>query len=240
LEKMVLSTADRVCVISEGMARQFNLIHPAKYAVITNGFDESDYHTAGSASQTAFVLAHIGSLVKTRNPQALWKALSMLCDDVDGFSADLEIKLIGKTDQYVVEAIESAGLLSKMKKIDYLTHDLVVQEQQQATVLLLLINHTPNAKLILTGKLFEYMQSGRPILCIGPVDGDAAIVLEETGTGKCVDFEDVLSVKAYILSAYKQFKAGKTEGNKADISKYARRSLTGQLATLLNEMLTEQ
>ncbi|MBS4057191.1 MAG: glycosyltransferase family 4 protein [Bacteroidales bacterium] len=240
LEKMVLSTADRVSVISQGMAKQFNLIHPASYAVITNGFDESDYHAATPVRQSSFALAHIGSLVKTRNPQVLWKALSLLCDEVDGFSADLEIRLIGKTDQFVVEAIETAGLLSNMNKIDYLTHDLVGQEQQQANVLLLLINNTPNAKLILTGKLFEYMQSGRPILCIGPVDGDAASVLEETGTGKCIDFEDVLSAKAYILSAYKQFKAGIIDGNKADISKYTRRSLTGQLASLLNELLTEQ
>ena len=46
---------------------------------------------------------------------------------------------------------------------------------KNSQVLLLLINNTPNAKGILTGKFFEYLSSGRPILAIGPPDGEAAV-----------------------------------------------------------------
>ena len=46
-----------------------------------------------------------------------------------------------------------------------------------------MVNNTPNAKGIITGKVFEYIASGRPILVIGPKDGD----LSDTGTKEDAD-----------------------------------------------------
>jgi hypothetical protein len=51
-------------------------------------------------------------------------------------------------------------------------------EMQRARVLLLLVNDTPNLMGILPGKLFEYISTGRPVLGIGPAQGDVAKVLD--------------------------------------------------------------
>ncbi len=62
-------------------------------------------------------------------------------------------------------------------------HDEVLIAQREASLLLLLVNDTPNAKLILTGKLFEYLAAQRNIICIGPKDGDAAPIANTLAQG---------------------------------------------------------
>jgi glycosyltransferase involved in cell wall biosynthesis len=118
--------------------------------------------------------------------------------------------------------------------VDYLSHDKVVLEQMNATLLLLVLNDTPNSKGILTGKLFEYMASGRPILAIGPVDGDAAAILKESGSGVCFDFKDVNGIKNYLTEMYSMYMSGTLNRNNKSVDKWSRLELTRQLSNLLD------
>ena len=38
------------------------------------------------------------------------------------------------------------------------------------------------------------MRSGKPILALGPVDGDVARLIRETGTGETFEYDDVAGV----------------------------------------------
>ncbi len=238
LEKEVLLKADAVTVVSRGMLLEFEQIVDRPIKLITNGFDEDDIQNMGDImSDSKFSIAHIGSLVKTRNPLALWEALKKLIDEVDGFREALEIKLVGKIDFEVRNSIKQFGLESYVKEIDYLPHNEVVKEQIRSRVLLLLINNTPNAKLILTGKVFEYLQTKRPILCIGPLDGDACQLIKETNSGFCSSFDDVNTLKNNVLKLFSMYKEGiiKIESSKA--SQYSRRNLTQKLVGELNRIV---
>ncbi|MDP4953746.1 MAG: glycosyl transferase family 1, partial [Flavobacteriales bacterium] len=90
-------------------------------------------------------------------------------------------------------------------RIQYLPHDLVMGEQQRAAVLMLVVNRSKNAKGILTGKVFEYLLSGRPILAIGPVDGDLAALMEEVGAPALVDYDDEAGLKKRVKELYADF-----------------------------------
>ncbi|MFC1733776.1 glycosyltransferase [candidate division KSB1 bacterium] len=236
LEKQVLKTATWVSVISPSMAENFNSLYSRQYEVITNGYDPEDINTSGMVKlDQKFSIAHIGSLVKTRNPKVLWKVLSEIITNQPEFASDLEIKLVGKMDIIAKEDLDKYKLWQYVNKIDYLPHDEVVNVQQQSQVLLLLINDSPNAKMILTGKFFEYMASKRPILCIGPVDGNAAVILKETNTGKISGFEDSKTLKGHILDYYNQYKAGKLELENTSIEKYSRKSLTKRIIEVIDQ-----
>ncbi|MDD4374129.1 MAG: glycosyltransferase family 4 protein [Bacteroidales bacterium] len=231
LELKVLKNADAVTVVSPGMSKEFTEIYNRNYAVIPNGFDTSDFKKTEKLNpESGFSLAHIGALVKTRNPLILWKVLNELCKESDAFSADLKIKLIGNVDVFVRESLQANELMDKLEILPYLPHEEVVIEQMRAQVLLLLINRTPNAHLILTGKLFEYMGAGRPILGIGPVAGDAAAILKETGAGVMVDFEEEEKLKHYIRSFYQKFQNGSLINSPEDIYQYSRYELTRKMA----------
>lgn len=218
------------------MRKEFEGIVHRKVDVITNGFDEEDIYTGSLEMDTKFSLSHIGTLVKSRNPLTLWVVLQKLVAEHPGFAADLEIKLVGKVDRVVTESLTEKGLHQFVKKIDYLNHPDVIKVQQQSQILLLLLNDTPNAKGILTGKFFEYLAAGRPVLCIGPTDGDVAEIINQTTCGSTVDFQDQSNMEKRILHYYSLFKSGTLMNTSKSIDHYGRKALTGQLAMLLNSI----
>jgi hypothetical protein len=205
----------------------------SKFKVITNGFDEDDIKNSSPEKDKKFSIAHIGTLVKDRNPEVLWRTLSRMVKENQEFRKKLEIKLVGKIDLFVKERIQKYGLNNYVRKIDYLPHDEVIKEQQRSRLLLLLVNNTKNAKGILTGKFFEYMVSGSPILAIGPVDGDLAKIVSETNTGLISNFDDEATLKKNIQAWYE---GGTIKPNETAVSKYSRRELTRKLADLLNNL----
>ena len=77
------------------------------------------------------------------------------------------------------------------------------------------------------------MGSRRPILCIGPVEGDAAKILQETQGGVVFDYQDVTSIKNYLLDRYQNWKNGNWEPIKNnEIEKYNRFEQLKKLAVL--------
>jgi len=234
LEREVLQKADTVLVVSRGMEEEFALMKPKKLRVITNGYDESDVQVGTLTLDGRFSISHIGTLNAARNPRIVWKVLSEICAENVDFKKDLQIQLVGKVDFSVLEDIQSYGLQEQLLKIDYLSHSEAIAKQNSSQVLMLLINQSGNAKGILTGKFFEYLAAKRPILAVGPTDGDAAVVLNETGAGVIVDFADEQETKTAILNYYNQYKKGTLSVQSESVERFSRRSLTGELAGLLD------
>jgi glycosyltransferase involved in cell wall biosynthesis len=239
-ELKVLTNADIILSIGKGMSNEFLNIYQKsggknlnKFKVISNGFDTDDIKTNDIVKDKKFSIAHIGTLVKDRNPIVLWKVLKKLTDTRDDFRSQLEIKLVGKVDIFVKEQLENYGLIKFVKKIEYLPHSEVIIEQQKSKVLLLLINNTKNAKDILTGKFFEYMASGSPILAIGPIDGELADIIKQTQTGLISNFEDEITLEKNILNL---FVNQSIQTNGEEVIKYSREELTKKLCELLNEL----
>jgi len=236
LETKVVRAADCVLVVSQGMKDEFELMKPKQLQVITNGYDESDVYKLGIELDNKFSISHIGTLNAARNPKTVWKVLSEICTENPVFKNDLRIQLVGKVDFSVLEDIRRFGLQDQLLKIDYLSHNEAIAKQNASQILLLLINKSGNAKGILTGKFFEYLAAKRPIFAVGPTDGDAADVLRETGAGVMVGFLDEISSKQAILDFYNQFKTNKLSVQSKSVERFSRRSLTGELANLLNSL----
>lgn len=233
-EMSVLKKADEVVVISNSMKTDFLKLLKRDYSVITNGYDQDDIAGVDARIDERFSVAHIGTMVKTRNPLLLWEVLSEEISKDTDFANELEIKLVGSVDYSVTESIEAAGLGNYVNKISYVPHNEVVKIQQQSQVLLLLINDTPNAKVILPGKFFEYMAARRPILCIGPRDGDAAEVILETNAGYVSEKDDKESIRKAINELYSRFRTGKNIVDSKGIARFSRESLTGRMAECLS------
>ena len=170
-----------------------------------------------------------------RNPKILWEALAVLSHEINGFSEKLKIQLIGKLDESVLESIELNGLKNSVELVSYLPHEEVHEYQKKSQVLLLAINKVPSAKGIITGKIFEYLVAKRPILAIGPIDGDLAGILEETKAGSIVGFEDVNELKEILKGFYREYLKKNLNINSENISKYHRKELTRELAALIKK-----
>ncbi len=230
LEKKVLTTADRVVTVSPTCARDLEKISGKKVDVITNGFDPDDFAQLENRKSDRFEVLHIGAINKDRNAENLWKALAELCQENEDFNQKLLIKLIGKTDFSARNSIKENKLENHLKIIPYLPHKEAISHAQTASLLLLPLNNTPTVKGIVTGKLFEYLAMQKPILCIGPTDGDSAKIIDETQTGQTFNFENKEGIKQYILDAFeKKLKFSKS----LNTLPYNRKQLTKEMAKVL-------
>ena len=236
LEHQVLTKADKVVAIGWDMAEGLKRLGADNPTVIPNGYDwDAQTQPTTMPLSKDFTLTHIGIIGANRNEHQLWQALHELASESETFRKALKIKLIGQVDQSVVRSIADSNLQEIVEIIPYMPHDQVLQLQQSSQMLLLFINNTPNAKGILTGKLFEYLASGRPILCIGPENGDAARIINETHTGQTVDFDDREKMKETIKKYYQQYvETGLPSNESQEIEKYSRKALAGDFASLLN------
>ncbi len=233
LENEVLVSSDIVLTIGKQLSNELSTLGAKKVEIIENGFDPSDFvDNKNYELDEQFTIAHIGSFTPSRNHIVLWKALSQLVKKHEEFKSKLEIKLIGKVDHSVLQSIKDFGLDSFLNKIDYLSHSEVIKHQKTSHLLLLMVNNTPNAKGIVTGKIFEYMASKRPILAIGPKDGDLSAILSQTNSGLVCDYEEVENLASTIWRIYKD--DIKFESN---VSLYSRIELTGKLSKLLDKMI---
>jgi len=175
---------------------------------------------------------------KDRNPHNLWEVLGEICSEIEGFSKDLEIKMVGPTDIAIKNALIENNLSENINKIDYVPHSEVVTYLLGAQLLLLPINDTPNSLGVIPGKLFEYLAARRPIICIGPLTGDSCRIINETEAGYTFSFNNKFDLKTALISLYDEFaETGKVECSSNSIEKFSRRNLTGQMAELLNEIV---
>ncbi|MBR4146731.1 MAG: glycosyltransferase family 4 protein [Bacteroidales bacterium] len=243
LEHKVLTQADKIAGVGWDMAEGLERLGAKHVDVIPNGFDwEPQANPEATHLSSEFTLTHIGIIGANRNEHQLWQALGELKAFDSQFASKLKIRLIGQVDQSVALSIESCNLQDNTEFISYIPHDQIQQQQASSQVLLLFVNNTPNAKGILTGKLFEYIAAGRPILCIGPEDGDAARIISETESGVTVGFEEKEKMKTVIKDLYERYLGNRLPSNEnAEIEKYSRKALAWEFAKLLEkaQMQTE-
>lgn len=230
LEQGVLDEADLVLAVSPPVRDDFQAQTRTPVHLITNGYDEDDFpvREPGSRRDGKFRIVHTGLFAADGNPLKLWDALARRCREDEDFSQRLEIRLAGKTDAPVLEAIRERGLGAQLVDLGYLPHSRVVQEQQEADLLILPLRHEPEYAKVLPGKIFEYIASGRPVLGIGQEDGAAAAILRDSGAGRMYDWDREDKFLEFMDMDHEA-----AEG----AARYSRKALTRQLVEELESLV---
>ncbi len=237
LEIEVLKTADKVTVVGNGMKNEFEKKSSRKVAVVTNGFDEDDFLQNETLLDEHFSIVHIGTFFSRINPDRLWLALAELKDEKHPIISKLNIKLMGRIDPLIIKSIQESGLEKFLTVSQVQPHQEAIKQMRSAQVLLLCIFE--QTKFVLTGKLFEYLASKRPILCIGPVDGDAATVVKETGAGLSFSFANKTGIKQHLIDLYQKFENGELIRAQNNSQKYSHQELVKEVVSQLNQIVKQ-
>lgn len=233
LESDVLKNADMVLTIGNQLKKELFALGAKKVQILENGYDPEDFKINSSKElDTNFTIAHIGSFSPSRNHEIFWKVLRKICDENVLFKSKFKLKLIGNIDFSVLKSISNFGLENYVEKMGYISHKDVINEQRNSRVLLLMVNDSPNSRGIITGKVFEYMASKRPILVIGPEDGDLATIINQTQSGYVCGFNNEIKLEESVLKLF---------NNKNDINSnskiYSRENLTKKLSSILDKVV---
>ena len=173
---------------------------------------------------------------KQSNPRVLFNVLKDLCSKNEDFKNDLKLNFIGDISDEVKTEISKNKLNENTNFVGYVNHREAVEYQKKAQVLLLLIPNIEKSKGILTGKLFEYLTAKRPILAIGPEEGDLSEILKETNAGVIVGFDNEEKLSSEILKLYDLYKEGNLKVNSKNTEKFHRKQLTKKLAIIIKSL----
>ena len=236
LERDVIESCDRVLVVGETMKNDFYGIAGDKIDVLPNGFDNEVSVNDNITLDKKFSIAHIGSMNADRNPHYLWEAIAECIAEDNKLSEHLQIKLAGTVSKEIFDTLEFFKLDKYLVHEEYLEHKDVIDFQKSSQILLLVLNNTQNAKGIVTGKFFEYLNAKRPILTIGPEDGDLAKILNKTNSGKIVNYTKKEEMKILIKEYFNAYNNDGLFVDSENISQYSRRNITAKLAEVLNSL----
>ena len=239
MEDRILRSANAVTVVSEGMKREFQDRRPG-CKVIYNGFDQEDFKQRTSPDSKKLILSYIGNLKPNQDVPVLWKTLSKWLEENPMTKERFVLRLIGNKDASVLTSIHSYLPEANLEFIDQVSHADAVHAMQSSSVLLFIIPRSKGNGAILTGKLFEYLAAQRPIFSVGPVKGDAARILEDSGMPAMVDYEDSEQMRAQLDALFTTvgINSALPENTLSGIEKYSRKAQTRHLSLVLTQMLS--
>jgi glycosyltransferase involved in cell wall biosynthesis len=231
MELNVLQQADLLITVSRDVKRIFAQKLPAgeasKISVIPNGYDESDFLQKVETSHEKFIMTYTGTISEAYDMTGFLNALDLFGEEK---RKKLMLRFVGKIPVPVIDRIRQKLPDLELDLAGYVDHHQSVRYLLQSSLQLLIIPRVENNKGIVTGKFFEYMASGRPVLAIGPHEGDLENIIRETGCGKLFEYDEQDRMLAYL----DELMAGNFACSEPEkTAMYSRKALTGKLMKVL-------
>lgn len=236
-ERKVLEGADEIIVVSEAIKRTFTAksakIVAGKVHVIPNGYDENDFAGEVKPEAGTFVVSYVGTMADTYKPDVFFKSFAEIVKKHP--HPKIRFRFIGNAPWTLKKLTEEYGIESYCEWIGHVNHDEAIHYMRTSDMLLLIIPDSEGAEGILTGKLFEYLGAERTILGIGPVNGDAAKIIQECNAGKMFERREGDAMRDWLEQKAVTVLRNETiyNGN-GQVKKFRRRELTRSAAAVIN------
>jgi glycosyltransferase involved in cell wall biosynthesis len=235
-ERQVLTHADAVLVTSPETERLFRRKLPDlakdKIVVLPNGYDEPDFQQPSNPPTDCLRITHTGTITARYHIDNLLRAIAECQQRYP--QVPWRLRFVGQVDAGLREQIVAAGLAEVTEFLPFVPHQQSVNYLLASSVLLMAIPDVALNKGILPGKIFEYLATRKPVLCVGPAGSDADNVLREAGAGQALPYEDY----TLILSTLEQLAQQWQQHPNLDLAntkptQYSRRGQAARLAELV-------
>ena len=231
-EAAVVRRADRIVFAAEYFRVADAAAH-VKATTITNGVDPDDVPSdLPGPPVDRFRIAFVGTLYEDLDAAPVTAALGRLAARGAIDPSACRLRVVGNV--WLPGRLGAGDV--PVEQTGYVFHREAVAEMAQASVLLLYVPETSRAT---TQKVFEYLATGRPVLCITRWDTLAWEVVSELDAGVCAEPGDAAGIEAAIAGLYERWRAGglpqRPDVRAAALERFSRRRLAGDLARVLDE-----
>lgn len=198
LEKNILNTCDCLLAVSKPQLELFEAHYEGndidKFYQIRNGFDFVFEPNRLKNKKAYFSIIYAGSFYGARKPNNFFLALLRV---LAKHEMKLKVRIIGNKAPIEIPL----GLRNIVSEESALPYEAICKEMKNADALLMV---TPSCleKGIYTGKLFDYLGSGTPIIALAPPDDVAGQLIKQANAGYVAANEDVDAIENIIEKAY--------------------------------------
>lgn len=251
LEERTVSRSSKVVFTTPGSVGLYSERYPnqpmEKWACIRNGFDDESIDAAQRKLERTtpeerrdgpgIRLVHSGILYPSeRDPTCFLEAVAQLKDAgaLEGYGLEVILRGSGhvKIHEREISRLGIGDIVSLAPMISY--QDALAE---MMTVDGLLIFQAANCNNQIPAKIYEYFAAGKPILAVTDLRGETAETMREAGLRDIVDLTDTEAIKVALIRFLDSIKEGNADSvDRRYADKYSRRSQTGQLVKLLNEL----
>jgi glycosyltransferase involved in cell wall biosynthesis len=202
---------------------------------LPNGYDENDFAGKQATMPEQLVITYTGTIAANYPVDGLLQALTRIVRQMP-----FTLRFVGKVDEKTqalfrqfAERSAHDGWQGNVTFIPFVPHHVSIDYLLSSSVLLLINADVAGAQLLLHGKIFEYLASGKPILLLGSPDGKAGKVIRESHAGDAFDYHDVQGIENFLLAQYQQAHVS----DMAYIRQFSRRKLTEKLAEIITRCI---
>lgn len=207
--------------------------------VIHNGYDEADFgnDVSAPANDAEFRVLFYGTLASTVDPTPAMRLISAW--RAQNPDRRIRISHVGLSIGLDTGAIaQSCGLSEMFESIGYLAHRDAIAQLCQADVIVIPLTIKRGFASTVPGRLFEALRSLRPILFVGPTDGETARILQPVENAWIISpGDDSGGIAALDEIAALPQEAPAREI--ASIKQYERREQAGRVAVLMDSLKSE-
>lgn len=211
LERRWSLQADVITTVSTPLAEVLRAKYGQKVSVIYNGFDAEDY--ANLPAEKIFPrdgvlrIVYTGTLYPTKHdPQPLFQAIAELVAEGEIRTDQFKVVFCGRNTD-VSELAARAGVSDYVQCLGLVPREDALRMQRDAAMLLFLEFQSQTTQGILSGKIFEYLFAGPPILGLGGnPNSSVGKLLKDTRKGELLG-SDVQKIKIQLLNAKNNFQS---------------------------------
>lgn len=239
LEKIVLKRADHVtgmCHHLTGALQRKSASPASRFTTIMNGYDAEDYADVMHGElNDKFTITHLGSISRVSNPEPFLRSFRMLLDDLPELEEKIQVSFYGiDIFRILGDSVEKYRLERIIEPIRYLSHRESLDRMMRSHLLLMTIIKRTDEEII-SGKIFEYLGSGKPVLMVTSDDGYVSGLIKRLGRGTVHRYDDPSDIKSGILEAYDAYRRDEAvHHDPLSLPQFDRKNLAFELAKVLN------
>ena len=247
LEFAVFREADAIEVAWTGIMKdalgKYPHLPPEKFHHLPNGFDSADFPAVDTGERTddRFTVTYTGSMYGRRNPDAFLRAVESLARRGEIDPGRIRLRFIGRFGEEVLEMFRTSDLHDSIEIVGYMSHGESIRQLFLADALLLVVDECDESDEVVPGKVYEYIGSGRPVIAVAPEKSAIADLVAETRGGFVAHQSNVAGIAEAFLALYRDHLSGSHSlvPDPAAIARYERRTVTGELARLLDHVVAK-
>lgn len=196
-ERVVVRNASEVVTVSRPLSEDLRRRHGIAVETITNGFDPEEMVAsdppAGSIDPRKLTLVHTGGLGAERTLRPVLEALAGMSAQDKTLHERIELVLAGAQTEQERAMYADPRFAPFVRHLGFVSREQAMALQRAADMLLLVTSGVRSGEV--TGKLFEYLAAGRPILVLGKSSAAADIVVR-AGAGTAIAVRDTEAAEA--------------------------------------------
>lgn len=239
LEKSVLKNANHIVVTSQGLKDKLVNSYRLKedgVTVITNGFDKRKDEVIDSVKMSEELkIFYAGNLSVVRIPYILLDALEKINNKAK--IKNVKFYIAGKACDDFWNIVKEKQIEHMIVFLGYISHQEVLSQYEKVDILLQVVDDVPDNHLFIAGKLFDYLGTRKPIIAIGPKEGEVRSILENTKSGFYYNYTESQRITSDIVSMLEEEVDLNTRFQFENIEQYSRINLTKKLVSRFESIM---